>query len=69
MGEITNVPNLMDKAEIRKEVKVIVGGAPIDVRFTKDVGSDGYGKRCGSARSSSPIRQQNLILLFYPNLP
>jgi 5-methyltetrahydrofolate--homocysteine methyltransferase len=44
MGEIKNVIKLMEDAEIRNKVKVIVGCGPIDERFAKDVGSDGYGK-------------------------
>lgn len=44
MGEIKNVLTLLEKAKIRNHVKVIVGGGPINERFARDVGSDGYGK-------------------------
>jgi len=32
----------LEKAELRKDVRVIVGGAPVTERFAKEIGADGY---------------------------
>jgi 5-methyltetrahydrofolate--homocysteine methyltransferase len=43
MNEITNVVEAMIKAGVRDKVKVIVGGAPLNQEFARQVGTDGYG--------------------------
>ena len=44
MPEMRNVIKALEQNGLRKNVKVIVGGAPIDAAFAKKIGSDGYGK-------------------------
>lgn len=43
MGEIKNVIKLIKDEGIRDRIGVIVGGAPIDQAFAREVGADGYG--------------------------
>ena len=51
----TTMPNmgktidLLKEKGLRKEVKVIVGGAPINEQFAKSIGADGYAPEAGSA--------------------
>ena len=49
MPEMRNVITALEKNGLRKSVKVIVGGAPIDEAFAKKIGSDGYGKDAAEA--------------------
>jgi 5-methyltetrahydrofolate--homocysteine methyltransferase len=44
MPEMQNVINVMEEAGLRDQVKVIVGGAPIDQAFADTIGADGFGK-------------------------
>jgi 5-methyltetrahydrofolate--homocysteine methyltransferase len=44
MPEMRNVIKALEQNGLRTSVKVIVGGAPIDAAFAKNIGSDGYGK-------------------------
>lgn len=44
MPEMRNVIEALEKRNLRNHVKVMVGGAPIDAKFAKKIGSDGYGK-------------------------
>ncbi len=39
----------IEKAGLRKKVKIIIGGAPITERFAKDIGADGYARDAASA--------------------
>lgn len=39
----------IEKAGLRKKVKIIVGGAPVTERFAKDINADGYGRDAASA--------------------
>jgi 5-methyltetrahydrofolate--homocysteine methyltransferase len=49
MPEITNViENLKDKG-LRNSVKIMVGGAPLNVAFAEKVGADGYGRNAAEA--------------------
>jgi 5-methyltetrahydrofolate--homocysteine methyltransferase len=44
MPEMQNVINMLEEAGLRDQVKVIVGGAPIDQAFADTIGADGFGK-------------------------
>ena len=39
----------MEKAGLRKEVKAIVGGAPLTEKFAREIGADGYAPDAASA--------------------
>ena len=44
MPEMQNVIEALEEAGLREQVKVIVGGAPIDQVFADTIGADGFGK-------------------------
>ena len=44
MPEMQHVIEAMQEAGLRDQVKVIVGGAPIDQAFANTIGADGFGK-------------------------
>ena len=44
MPEMQHVIEAMQEAGLRDQVKVIVGGAPIDQVFANNIGADGFGK-------------------------
>lgn len=44
MPEMRNVIEDLEKKGLRDSIKVMVGGAPIDEKFAREIGSDGYGK-------------------------
>jgi 5-methyltetrahydrofolate--homocysteine methyltransferase len=39
----------IEKAGLRKKVKVIIGGAPVTEKFSKEIGADGYARDAASA--------------------
>ena len=43
MPEMQNVIEALKEAGLRNQVKVIVGGAPIDQKFADQIGADGFG--------------------------
>jgi corrinoid protein of di/trimethylamine methyltransferase len=43
MPEMQKVIEALEEAGLRDQVKVIVGGAPIDQRFADKIGADGFG--------------------------
>ena len=43
MPEMQNVIEALEEADLRNQVKVIVGGAPIDQGFADKIGADGFG--------------------------
>ncbi|MEX1346801.1 MAG: corrinoid protein [Desulfobacterales bacterium] len=43
MPEMQKVIEALDEAGLRNQLKVIVGGAPIDQRFADEIGADGFG--------------------------
>ena len=43
------VIEMLEKENIRDRVKVVVGGAPVDERWAKEIGADGYGDDAISA--------------------
>ncbi|MBM4309008.1 MAG: cobalamin-binding protein [Deltaproteobacteria bacterium] len=47
--EMKNVIQAIEKAGLRKKVKVIVGGAPVNEKFSKEIGADGYAPDAASA--------------------
>ena len=49
MGYMKEVINALEDAGIRRQVKVMVGGAPVTQRFADDIGADGYSDNANSA--------------------
>jgi 5-methyltetrahydrofolate--homocysteine methyltransferase len=49
MPEMRKVIGALTQAGIRETVKVIVGGAPVNQNFAKDVGADGYARDAAEA--------------------
>ena len=49
MIEMGKIVKALEKAGVRKQVKVMVGGAPITNDFAKEIGADAYEKDAGSA--------------------
>jgi 5-methyltetrahydrofolate--homocysteine methyltransferase len=43
MPEMKNVIEELTAAGLRQQIKVIVGGAPVNQRFADEIGADGYG--------------------------
>jgi len=49
MPEMERVIASLESRGLRGRVKVMVGGAPVDEKFAKKIGADGYGKDAGEA--------------------
>lgn len=49
MPEMKKIINTLAEEELRDHVKVIVGGAPVNAKFARDIGADGYGTDAGEA--------------------
>lgn len=49
MPEMGKVIGALSQAGVREAVKVIVGGAPVNQNFAKDIGADGYAKDAAEA--------------------
>ena len=49
MPEMKNVIQTLRAGGLRDEVKVMVGGAPVDARFADEIGADGYGEDAAEA--------------------
>lgn len=49
MPEMGKVIGALSQAGIRESAKVIVGGAPVNQHFAKDIGADGYAKDAAEA--------------------
>jgi len=49
MPRMGKVVELLDKAGLRRKVKVIVGGAPVTERFAQNIGADGFAPDAHSA--------------------
>ena len=49
MPEMQNVINLLHSKGIRENVKVMIGGAPVDADFAKKIGADAYGEDAAEA--------------------
>ncbi|MBD3255608.1 MAG: cobalamin-binding protein [Candidatus Lokiarchaeota archaeon] len=44
LPEVNNLMKEIEKANLRDELKVIIGGAPVTEDFVKDIGADAYAK-------------------------
>ena len=44
MPEVNNVMKALEKEDLRKQVKVIIGGAPITQEFVDSIGADAYAR-------------------------
>jgi len=49
MPAMAEVIRALEKAGLKKTVKVIVGGAPVNEAFSKQIGADGYARDAASA--------------------
>lgn len=49
MPVMKEVIDALEKDNIRNEIKVIVGGAPVSEEYSQEIGADGYGFDAGSA--------------------
>ena len=49
MPQMKRVLDALAEAGIRDEVKVIIGGAPVNQRYAKNIGADGYARDAGEA--------------------
>jgi len=47
--EMKNILQAIEKAGLRKKVKTIIGGAPVNEKFAKEIGADGYAPDAASA--------------------
>lgn len=48
MAAMRETIDALEKAGIRDQVKVVIGGAPITQRFADEIGADGYGESAAS---------------------
>ncbi len=49
MREMKNTLEAIQEAGLRKQVKVMIGGAPVTDRFAKEIGADGYAPDAATA--------------------
>jgi len=49
MGEIKNVIDAFKENGLRNDIKIMVGGAPLTVEYSKEIGADGYSPDAASA--------------------
>ncbi|MEJ2165304.1 MAG: cobalamin-dependent protein [Desulfobacterales bacterium] len=49
MPQMKLVINALEEAGLRDRLKVIVGGAPVNAKFARDIGADGYARDGGEA--------------------
>ncbi len=49
MREMKTTIEVIEKAGLRNQVKMIVGGAPLTEKFAREIGADGYGPDAASA--------------------
>ena len=49
MPEMRNVIKEIEDQDLREQVKIMVGGAPVNEKFAKDIGADGYAPDAGKA--------------------
>ena len=47
--EMKNTIQAFERANLRKQVKVIIGGAPVTEKFSEEIGADGYARDAASA--------------------
>ena len=46
---IKDVLAALERADLRRQVKVMVGGAPVTQSFADEIGADGYGESAATA--------------------
>ena len=51
MPQMQMVIESLTEAGLRSDVKVIIGGAPVNQKFCDDIGADGYAQDAGDAVS------------------
>jgi len=51
MPQMKKVINSITEAGLRKDLKIIVGGAPVNQKFSEDIEADGYAQDAGEAIS------------------
>jgi methylmalonyl-CoA mutase cobalamin-binding domain/chain len=49
LPEMQKVIEVLDRKGLRDNMKILVGGAPLDADFAKKIGADGYGKDASEA--------------------
>jgi 5-methyltetrahydrofolate--homocysteine methyltransferase len=49
MREMKTTLEAIQEAGLRKQVKVMIGGAPVTDRFAKEIGADGYAPDAATA--------------------
>jgi methanogenic corrinoid protein MtbC1 len=49
MPEMRGVIGALNAAGLREKVKVVVGGAPVNDKYARDIGADGYAADAGDA--------------------
>ncbi len=49
MGYMREVIDALEKAGLRRQVKIMIGGAPVSQRFADEIGADGYSDNANSA--------------------
>jgi 5-methyltetrahydrofolate--homocysteine methyltransferase len=49
MKEMKNTIQAFETASLRKQVKVMIGGAPLTEKFAREIGADGYASDAASA--------------------
>ncbi len=47
MPEMKKIINALTESSLRDKVKVIVGGAPVNETYTRQIGADGYAADAG----------------------
>ncbi len=60
MPEMKKVINALEEAGYRGDLKIIVGGAPVNQKFADSIGADGYAKNAGEVISLVKQLMQNL---------
>ncbi len=49
MPAMADTIEALQKAGLRKKVKIMIGGAPVTERYAQKIGADAYGSDAGSA--------------------
>jgi len=49
MREMKSIIEVIQEAGLRKQVKVVIGGAPVTEKFAKEIGADGYAPDAATA--------------------
>ena len=61
MPEMKKVIQGLEKGGLRKTVKIMVGGAPVNRRFAQEIGADGYGHDAAAAADLAKEFMKNRI--------